>query len=157
MTSASGLARHFDELLQRLLDGTGASRATLRIDLSAHGFHVDDVAGEAHKAGIKSLRGETSIDQRAVPTVQWLAREKRMLVQGDLSKTDVPAPPALISVYGVYAQMLAPILQNGNLQGWVSLHECSGPREWTPADIEKLDRAVTEVNSLLAKTSSKEG
>jgi len=147
----SKLGEQFDALLQRLLDGTGASRTTLRVDLPKHGFDVDDVAGEAHKSNIKSLRGERGINQRAVPTVEWLTREKRALIQEDLSKTDVPAPPALIAVYGVYAQMLAPLMHDGHLLGWISTHECKGPRKWTESDIAHLDRAVDEANALISK------
>ncbi|MCS0503279.1 GAF domain-containing protein [Ancylobacter mangrovi] len=150
MKAAQDIGGRFDAVLSALLDGTAGSRTTLRIDLPEFGFHVNDVAGEARRPEEKSLRGETGIDQRAVETVKWLDRERRPLIQGDLSNTDVPAPKALIDIYGARAQMLAPIIVKDALQGWISVHYSKGARDWSAADTAALDEAVKSVQAIIA-------
>jgi len=151
---AQDAGKKFDAVLSTLLDRTKASRTTLRIDHPALGFHVNDPAGEARRPEEKSLRGVTSLDQRALETVKWLDREQRPLIQSDLLNTDIPAPAALIEVYGARAQMLGPLIRDNALQGWVSVHYCKGPREWSEADRAALDDAVRSVNAILAEAAA---
>jgi maleate isomerase len=124
MRTALAMSHQFDALLDQLPRATGSSRTTLRLDWPELGFHVDDFAGKALVPGEKSLRGQRGINQRAVATVQWLDRERRSLIQDDFTTTDVPSPslPALIEACGARAQMFAPVIRNGALQGWVSVH-----------------------------------
>jgi maleate isomerase len=128
--------------LEQLLAVTGASRVTVRLDLPQLGFGVDDVAAEARQDGVASLQGQTAIDQRAAATVRWLERERRLLVQDDLAGAD-PAPPhQLVEIYGTRAQMLAPLEREGELVGWISVHENQGPRHWSNEDIRALQSAA---------------
>ncbi|MFT0859400.1 GAF domain-containing protein [Ancylobacter sp. G4_0304] len=153
MTNSQEVASRLDAVLSTLLDATNASRTTLRVDVPALGFIVNDPAGEAKRAEVKSLRGETGLNQRALETVKWLERERRPLVQDDLLTAEVPAPAALIEIYGVHAQMLGPLIVDGALQGWVSVHECGASRNWSAADTAALDAAVDSVRSILADTA----
>lgn len=145
------LAAELDAVLAELLQAAAGSRCTLRIDDAAHDWNVDYVAAEALQPGVKSLRGEGSIDQRGADTVKWLARESRNLVQPDLVNAPDPAPPpALMTAYAATAQMLAPLLaDSGHLQGWISVHFVGGQRDWTPAQVAALDRARTSIAGLL--------
>jgi maleate isomerase len=43
-------------------------------------------------------------------------------------------PEALLRLYGVKAQMLAPVIRNGRLDGWVSVHETRRVRKWSRTD-----------------------
>jgi dipeptidyl aminopeptidase/acylaminoacyl peptidase len=151
-------AGRFDRRLRQLLDEVAASRVTVRLDWPAMGFHVNDVAGEALQIGERSLRGQTSIDQRVAGTVRWLERERRTLVQHDLAGAEPPAPQALIELYGTRAQMLAPLVHGGALTGWVSVHENRSPRRWTEAEIRAIEAAaawfVTEIEAGQAGTAS---
>src|SRR5881227_1408195 len=108
-TKTEALRKDLDAILKQLLTSTTASRTTLRLDDAQHGFHIDDVAAEALAPGQNSLRGATSINQRAAATAQWVEKNRRLLVQSDLSRGEPSAPPALVKLYGVRAQMLAPI------------------------------------------------
>ena len=148
--TSEGLRRAFDAILADLLETTGASRTTLRLDDSSYGFHVDDVVGEAVAPGENSLRGQTSINQRAAATAQWVEKNRRMLVQSDLSTGEPRAPDALIKLYGVRAQMLAPVEREGRLDGWISVHEARGTRNWTEQDQTALRAAVDRVLRELA-------
>ena len=72
-------------------------------------------------------------------------KNRRPLVQSDLSVGEPRAPDALIKFYGVRAQMLAPIERDGRLAGWISVHEARGPRNWTEQDQAALRKAVERV------------
>jgi len=150
MTGSQDVARQFDAVLSKLLDTTKASRTTLRIDIPALGFNVNDPAGEATRPGEKSLRGETGINQRTVETVKWLDRERRPLIQDDLLTAEVPAPAALIEIYGARAQMLAPVIVENAMQGWISVHYSTGTRSWSATDTAALDAAVSDIHAILA-------
>lgn len=139
----------FEALLRQLLESTGASRVTLRLDHAGRGFHVDDVVAEARKPDVASLKGQTSIDQRAAATVAWLDRERRLLVQDELARADPAPPSALVQIYGTRAQMLGPIVQGGALVGWISVHENTGPRRWTEDDTFALEAALNGITRQL--------
>ena len=147
MTGKTGdaLRKTFDAVLAELLETIGASRTTLRLDDAKYGFHIDDVVAEAVVPGENSLRGQTSIDQRAAATALWVEKNRRLLVQSDLSVGEPRAPDALVKLYGVRAQMLAPVEREGRLDGWISVHEARGPRNWTEQDQAALRRAVEQV------------
>ena len=150
MRPTAHLAARIDAILATLRSATGAARATLRIDLPERGIHVDDVAAEAVRPGVGSLRGQTSIDQRAAESIRWIDANRRTLVQHDLSGRVEPAPPPqLMSVFGVTAQMLGPVVRGDALTGWISLHDDKGPRRWTDADVAALDAAVRAVQQEL--------
>jgi maleate isomerase len=145
--AVSELERQLDRVLATLLHDSGGSRTTLRIDDPGRGWNVDFVCAEAVKPGVKSLRGDGSIDQRAAATVKWLIANKHHLIQPDLTNNPDPAPPpALMSAYAAKAQMLAPLFnRDGFLQGWISVHYVEGTHNFTEAEIASLDRAQTEV------------
>jgi maleate isomerase len=142
MTTAADIAQAFDAILRDLRAETNASRTTLRLDWPAFGFHVDDPAGEAVAPGEKSLRGQTSINQREAATVKWLDAERRLLIQDDLDNAVPAAPPALLAVYGAKAQLLAPIIRDDALQGWISIHQSGTTRHWGEAEKAAIEKAV---------------
>lgn len=143
------LVEQLGGVLAQLRDATGALRTTLRIDLPAYDFHVDLAVAEALAPGARSLLAEGSMDQRAAPTARWLERERRLLVQPDFDAADPRPPPALIAAYGVQAQMLGPILSDGRLAGWISVHSERRRERWTGAEIAALEHAAEETRGLL--------
>src|SRR5262245_18295357 len=150
MKPTAELAARLDAILVALRAATDAARCTLRIDLAERGVHCNDVAAEALAPAVKSLRGQTSIDQRAAGSIRWLAEHHRPLVQRDLRGAVEPAPPpALMSVFGVTAQMLGPVVRGGMLAGWISVHYEKGPRAWTDADVKALETAIEQTQSEL--------
>jgi hypothetical protein len=144
------LEAELDRVLTTLLIAANGSRTTLRIDDPARGWQVDFICAEGLKPGIKSLRGDGSIDQRAAATVKWMAKNRRNLVQPDLTNHPDPAPPpALMSAYAAKAQMLAPLFNKpGELQGWISVHYVDGTHHFSDGEIAALDRASAEVKRL---------
>jgi NAD(P)-dependent dehydrogenase (short-subunit alcohol dehydrogenase family) len=153
MKATADLAARLDAILTTLREATAAARCTLRIDLPERGIHCNDVAAEAIAAGVKSLRGQTSIDQRAADSIRWLDTHHRPLVQPDLSGSVEPAPPPeLMSVFGVTAQMLGPVVRGGMLTGWISVHDEKGARRWTDVDVKALETAIGQVQCELDDT-----
>jgi 3-oxoacyl-[acyl-carrier protein] reductase len=155
MRATSELKARLDAILATLLRDTTAARCTFRVDLPERGIDCNDVAAEALVPGVRSLRGQTAIDQRAAGSIRWLDANKRPLVQGDLRGTvDPPPPPELMSVFGVTAQMLGPVVRGGMLTGWISVHAEKGVRRWTDTDVKALERAVEGVQRELDDTGS---
>jgi maleate isomerase len=145
---ATGTLRsRFQDALEDLLSATGADRTTLRIDLPEQDMHVDLTAGEAVAPGVRSIRRDGSLDQRRLNTVQWLEQHRRPLVQPHFH--DAPTPPnALTEVYGVNAQMLAPIERAGDLVAWLSVHSLN-ERGWSETDQNALAEATRQVHEAL--------
>ncbi len=133
----------FQEILENLLRSTGASRTTLRLDLSDQDAGLDAVAAEVLAPGVRSLREDSSIrNLRDVSTVRFLETQRRPLVQNDCSADDLAPPPELIELYGVKAQMLAPIVREDRLVGVLSVHYAPGPRDWSAEDVAALREAT---------------
>jgi len=150
-TRAQELRKTFDTLLAELLRETGASRATLRLDDPRYGFHSDDVVAEAVAQGEESMRGAGGINHRAAATAQWLEQNRRLLVQNDFASGPA-APEKLRMHYRVKAQMLAPVIRDGRLDGWVSIHEAKSARRWSEADKAAIERAAHMVVAELSQT-----
>jgi maleate isomerase len=138
----------FDRVLVDLLEATRASRTTLRLDKSGGAFPV---VGEALAPGVRSIRTVTIPSLSAAPTVRFLADRLEILVQRDSVNADLAPPPDLLARYGVRAQMLAPVIGNGQLIGIVSVHHNPGPRDWTDAEVEMLRAATQRIENQLRR------
>ena len=148
------LGEMLDPLMEHLLSDVGASRTTVRIDIPDWDISVNDVIAEARAPEVRSLRGETSIDQRAQPTVAFLDSRREPLVQNEFRSTAYPPPPALISLYDVKAQMLAPLIVDDELAGWISVHYTPAERDWTQDDVDTLKHAQAAVIDMLEQESA---
>ena len=69
-------------------------------------------------------------------------------------RLSAPVYPELIDICGCYAQMLAAVIDHGEMVGLVAVHQLRGPRHWTDEEVGKLTSAVEEIRCELAKTSS---
>jgi maleate isomerase len=151
LLDAGSLRAGLQAVTDELLDATGADRTTLRLDVPEHGLVVDLTTAESLRPGTRSIRRDSSLDQRRLNTVQWLEAHRTDLVQPHFRQDPLP-PQALVEVYGVTAQMLGPIQgrRSGDtaLVGWLSVHSLS-EREWTTHDVAALDSARADVERLL--------
>lgn len=143
------LRARFQDICDELLDATGCDRTTLRLDIPVLGLEVAVAAAEALHPGVPSIRRDASLDQRRLDTVVWLEDNRRNLVQPDFHG-EPRAPRALIDLYGVKAQLLGPVEQDGAMAGWLSAHSLA-ERPWTHADTAALDAAKARVTSVLRK------
>ncbi|MGW2561885.1 aspartate racemase/maleate isomerase family protein [Streptomyces sp. NPDC001514] len=144
---SGSLRARFQDVLRQLREATGAARTTLRLDLPAHRLHVDLTAAEALGGGVRSIRRDASLDQRRLNTVEWLERHRIPLVQPHFAADPHP-PQALVDVYGVHAQMLSPVVRDGAMTGWISVHSLD-ERSWTADDTAELAAATERVQHIL--------
>jgi maleate isomerase len=134
-------------ILTRLLQQTNASRTTLRIDLPDLGLNVNAPAAEALALGVHSIKHQTSLDQRRAVAVLWLEKNRRVFVENDCLNTtpDVAPEKEVTGVYGIRSEMVAPVIRNDHLVGWVSVHNTRGPHQWTKSEIAAIEAACVEV------------
>lgn len=125
------------DLMDELREKTNASRTTLRID-DVEG-KVFPVKAESLGPGINSIAGDDTIPIRESKTFQWLDRERRTFVQDDIMASDVAPAPALMQKYGAKAQMLAPLVRDGELEGIISVHYAPSARDWSDEDVAALE------------------
>jgi len=130
-----------------LRGATGADRATLRVDLPDAGCSVNTCAAESCGPTARSIRRDPTLPQRDLETVRWIDRHRALLVQPDFTADPHP-PRALLEVYGVRAQMLAPVVRDGDMVGWLSVHSLT-ERPWSVADQRALAVAVGQVEEAL--------
>lgn len=137
-----------DRVLRTLLDGTGASRVTLRQDLP--GAYAFPVTHEALGPGVGSLQEERSVDLPNQPVVAELLAGRQVVQEDCRTAFDDPAFQRMLDAYGgLAAQIVTPIFERGALRAIVSLHELKGPRTWSASDVAAATRAAEEVASLL--------
>jgi maleate isomerase len=134
-------------MLTTLLEQTNASRTTLRIDLPQFGLDVNAPAAEALAPGVHSIKSQTSLDQRRAVAVKWLEKNRRVFVENDCLNTtpDVAPEKEVTGVYGIRSEMVAPVIRNDHLIGWVSVHNTRGPHQWTKSEIAAIEAACVEV------------
>ena len=146
--STEAVVARLEAVLTALRDQVRASRVTLRLDAPGRGFHVDDVAAEA----LTAWRGPFAARPRSTSAPRASSggsSERRVLVQDDLRGVEPAPPPEFVELYATTAQMLGPLVRNGALVGWMSVHYNNGPRRWTPADVGALETAITPVHRVL--------
>jgi len=138
------LRKTFDTILAELLKTIGASRTTLRLDDTKYGFHIDDVVAEAVAPGENSLRGQTSINQRAAATRNGWKRNRQLLVQGHLSSANRARRSGAHQALRRAAQMLAPVERGGS---WMVGSRCTrrAAAELDRAGSAALRKAVEQV------------
>ncbi len=54
--------------------------------------------------------------------------------------------------FGVKANLVAPIISEGNLLGLLIAHQCSGPREWTQGEMDLFGQLTIQVGLALERT-----
>lgn len=135
-----------EQIAAELLEATGASRVTIRLDTPGE---VYPVAAEAVAPDMRSIRGATEIDLRKAETFRFLDRERQTLVQRDCLRDEPAVPAELIELYGVRAQILVPVVSAGGLAGIVSVHHAATVRDWTEAEVAAAEAAAARVRDLL--------
>jgi maleate isomerase len=135
--------------LDQLLETTGASRTTFRVDLPEENATVAIPIAESCAPGVPTMMNDGSLDQRGAETAKWVDRHRKILVQDDISVADPPPPVELTTIYGAKAQMLAPVEEDGKLIGWVSVHYLPATRQWTREDVVAIAAAAGRMQAIL--------
>ncbi|RDW58111.1 hypothetical protein BP6252_13522 [Coleophoma cylindrospora] len=150
---ADPVLEKLDKVMFDLREKTNGSRTTLRLEVPKHNCEVDRVCAEALAPGIPSLRPNTSLNQRALVTCQHINKTGIALIQPDTINATINPPKALMTVYGVKAQMLLPLMaEEEHALAWISVHYVPSTRDWTEADVRSLHEAGKLVRDILKES-----
>jgi GAF domain-containing protein len=135
-------------VLADLLAATGASRVTLRRDVS--GEYAFPVVEEALAPGVASLREERTVHLPTQPVVLELERGRQVVQDDCRAAFDDPDFLRMLDAYGgLAAQIVTPVFAEGRLEAIVSVHQLGAPRSWTPAEVDVASAAAARVRELL--------
>ena len=141
-----------NDVLDALRTDVGAGRTTVRLDDCGLGFHVDTVAAETLSDGVHSIRTQNTLDQKNAAAVKWLEKNRRTFVMDDCMNPwdpEVAPEKEVIEIYGIQSEMVAQVIKDGDLVGWVSVHYTQGARAWTPDEIARIEAACDAVREIL--------
>jgi GAF domain-containing protein len=137
-----------DDVLSALLEQTGASRVTLRQNVP--GEYAFPVTHEALAPGAGSLRQERTIDLRNQPVAIEVGAGRQVVQHDCATAYDDPAFHRMREVYGgLAAQIVTPVLDDGDVKGIVSVHQLGSPRHWRDEEIEACRAAAAQVAELI--------
>jgi len=137
-----------DTILSDLLVGLGASRVTLRQNLP--GDYAFPVTREALAPGVGSLMEERTIDLRTQPVAIEVAAGRQVVQDDSAAAYDDPAFHEMRARYGgLAAQVVTPVVRDGEVIGIVSVHDLTAPRRWTDDEIASCDAAVARLAQIL--------
>ena len=145
-------AQYYEDLMEQLRHEVKTFRTALRLETPGDTFPV---VAESLGETAETTKGPLPYDLTAVGTVQWLMKEKRILVQHDCYKGPQP-PKELMEVEHVGAQLLGPLFRGDTLVGIVAAHHADEPRQWTGEDVaamaHAMDRVYQQINAPTAVT-----
>ncbi len=139
------------ELLDRLVAESGASRATLRRRVPGGREAGFPVAFEALAPEAASIREVQTPGMAGQPVVVRVLRGEQV-VQDDCDRCFPEDEPfhAMLALYGgMRAQVVTPIRRDGETFAILSLHELKAPRAWTPEEVERCSQAAARIGELL--------
>jgi gluconolactonase len=136
--------------LQQVADGVLAElrpgRVTIRLeDHPSIGFQVK---AEACADGVASIAAHRTEGVRESGTFVWLDQERRPLVQDDVMSGPRPAP-VLYERYGAFAQILTPVVVDGQIQSLLSIHSPT-KRNWQDHEVAVAERAAAEIGRIIS-------
>jgi len=137
-----------EDVLRALLEETGASRVTLRQDVP--GEYTFPVTHEALAPEAGSLMNERTVDLRTQPVAIEVGRGRQVVQDDCAAASDDPAFHRMRETYGgLAAQIVTPVMANGEVRGIVSLHQLGSPRPWTDEEIAACSAAAVRVAELI--------
>jgi GAF domain-containing protein len=136
-----------DAILEQLLAGTGASRVTLREDVTGDVFPVTH---EALADGVPPITGMATPDMARQPVVLEV-QQGRQVVQDDcLAASEEPHFRTMLELYGgLRAQIVTPVVHDGRVAAIVSLHQLGRTRQWRQEEIDAASATAEQVGELL--------
>lgn len=146
----AALLQSFVDQLRLMFD---VGRCTLRRPIG----QTFPVVQEALAPGVGSIVGDTEVDLRGQPVVRVIQDERRQVVQDDCRRAyDDPAFQRMLDVYGgLGAQIVTPVVVDGNLGGIISLHHVGGPRAWTRQETDLAADAARLAARILAEGAAR--
>jgi GAF domain-containing protein len=136
-----------DAILEELRAKTGAGRVTLRQDVPGDVFPVTH---EALGDGALPIRGVATPDMARQPVVLQVQQGKQVVQDDCRAASDEPHFRTMIELYGgLRAQIVTPIVRDGQVVAIVSVHQLERMRHWTNEEIGAARNAVERIEALL--------
>ena len=127
----SDISDSLDEIAQRTLSATDASRVTIRLE------SVDfDVAAEALTPGIPSVKGSRP-NRAAILVVDRVLRGETVIAN-EVEQHLAPDDPR--ARYQITAEIVTPILRGAKCVGVLSVHDSTRMRDWDPRQVRATRR-----------------
>ncbi len=149
------IRRSLDEItiLSTSVDGV---REVLDVDrVLIYRFHPDYKAGEitaeAVARGCKRAMGQT-IEDPLTPEALERYRAGRVTCMEDLDQANLShCHCEILDRLDVKANMVAPVIAGDELVGLICVHQCSGPRQWAPEEIDLLQQISVQIGYALSQ------
>ncbi len=136
-----------DAILEQLLAATGASRVTLRQEVTGDVFPVTH---EALADGAASIKGVATPDMARQPVVLEVQQGRQVVQEDCLAASEEPHFRAMLELYGgLRAQIVTPVVRDGRVAAIVSLHQLGHTRQWGQEEIDAARTAAERVGELL--------
>jgi maleate isomerase len=135
-----------ESLMAGLRARLAADRTTLRIDFTGYRFPV---VAESLSRAMHSIRGDETFDIRRAASSRAVLETREPLVQPDCLAHEHAPPPEFVTLYGVRAQILCPLVSDKRVVGIISVHSAEGPRPWSDADLTTVRAAAADAEQVL--------
>ena len=138
----------YQQILEELLDDLAGSRVTLRQDVEGDVFPVTH---EALDATTESIIGVATPNMAGQPVVVRVLAGQQV-IQNDCENEFVDDRPfqEMLGLYGgMAAQIVTPVVIDGETKAIVSLHVLGETRDWTAADAERCQAAADAVRAAM--------
>jgi GAF domain-containing protein len=138
-----------DAVIENLLAQTDASRVTLRQESTGETFPVTH---EALASGVESIRNVTTPNMMAQPVVIAVTSGKQVIQDDCLAASDAPHFHEMLETYGgMRAQIVTPLVRDGQVRAILSLHQLGRVRDWTEDEVALCDTTAAEINKILER------
>jgi methyl-accepting chemotaxis protein PixJ len=119
-------------------------------------FHDDwngTIMAESVAAGWRKVLGETVQDPFQEGLIDRY-KNGRVRAMNDVDAEGLAeCHRDILKGFQIRASIVAPVLQNGELIGLLCAHQCNGPREWQPEDIDLFTQLAIQLGFALDQTS----
>lgn len=139
-----------DQILNRTVDEVQKFLQADRVLISYLGSDMrGQVIAEAVMPNQQSCLGQAVAEDSILEEIQALFQDKPVHVMEDLQELD-PEPGTaarmeFLKTYEVKAAIGVSIMLGRQLYGLLVAHQCTGPRQWQPAEIALLQQLATQV------------
>ncbi|MGF1517422.1 MAG: GAF domain-containing protein [Nodosilinea sp.] len=163
------------EQAQQLVDLTRQMRRTLKVDdifntsveNLRHIFNADRavvyrfnsdlksgiITAESVKQGWKQTMGQTVEDPLTPESVEHFYSGKIAYINDRDQEGLTSCHCQILERLQVHANMVGPIIAGDKLMGLICVHQCSGPRQWQPDEIELMQQIATQMGYTLSQAN----
>jgi twitching motility protein PilJ len=141
----------FDDILQTGVDEIREFINTDRVVIYrfAPDYKSGTITAESTATGVIQARGKI-LDDPLEPNLVDRYRSGRVWSMEDLEQAELTHCHCdILKRLQVRANIVAPIMRNHELIGLICTHQCSGPRRWTPEEIDLFAQLATQIGYAL--------